>query len=226
MRIDMHTHCKPVSECAWLQPDELPEIFKKAGIDAIVLTNHYYPHHLERLSNDLKEQARIFVDTFKKCKAKGDEIGIKVFFSAELKLINLPKQPEFLLYGLSEEDFISSFPIYDKTLEEVFDFCNEKDILLVQAHPYSNIPVDMNYVHGVEVYNPHPLRNPYYKETLELAIVNNKIKTSGADFHAPGQQGDAGLIVPDEISNQFELRDYLKQNKITIFDRNGILYQD
>lgn len=226
MKIDMHTHCKPISGCAWHQPEEIPHMSKNAGIDAIVLTNHCYPQHLMCLSDDLKEQAEIFVETYKNCKKKGDEIGLKVFFGVELKLINLPHKPEFLLYGLSEEDFIESFPLYDKTLEELFDFCNKKDIVLVQAHPYSNEPVDMNYVHGVEVYNPHPLRNPHYEKTLKLAVDNNKIKTSGADFHTKTQAGDSGMIIPDYISNQFELRDYLKQNKVTIFDRNGILYQD
>ena len=52
------------------------------------------------------------------------------------------------------------------------------------------------------------------------------LKTSGYDFHIKQQAGDAGLIIPDEISDQFQLRDYLKENKITIFDRKGILYKD
>lgn len=226
MKIDMHTHCKPVSECAHHQPEEIPEMFKNAGIDAIVLTNHCYPRHLIRLSDNLKEQAEIFVETYRKCKKKGEKIGLKVFFGVELKLINEDKQPEYLLYGLSEEDYIDSFPLYDKTQKEVFDFCNKKDILMVKAHPFIDGPTDMNYVHGVEVYNPHPLRNPYYEESLELALSNNKIKTSGADFHVKQQAGDAGLIIPDEISDQFQLRDYLKENKITIFDKKGILYKD
>ena len=65
----MHTHCQPASECAHFEPELLPEKFKNAGIDAIVLTNHYYPRHRDRLSDDLKEQARIYVDNYRRCKA-------------------------------------------------------------------------------------------------------------------------------------------------------------
>ena len=230
MKIDMHTHCQPASECAHFEPELLPEKFKNAGIDAIVLTNHYYPRHCDRLSDDLKEQARIYVDNYRRCKAVGDEIGVRVFFGAE---ILIKGAGEFLLYGLSEEDFIESFPLYNHTQKELFDYCNEKDILMVMAHPYRGtsddfIRADLSLMHGMEVYNPHPLNNgkERFQDTLKLAIDNNMIKTAGADFHANGQQGDAYCIVPDDIKDQFMLRDYMKKGKCVICNREGILYQE
>ena len=128
MRIDLHTHCKPVSVCGKFPPEQLPEIISQKGIDAIVLTNHCYPRHCDALSPDLGEQARIFVEVFHRCKARGDELGFKVFFGVELKLINEPNRPEFLLYGLSEQDFLDSYPLYNCTQKELFDFCNEKNV--------------------------------------------------------------------------------------------------
>ena len=161
MKIDLHTHCLPASQCALYHPELLPEMFSKKKIDAIVLTNHYYPYHCNALSPDIKEQARIYVDVYHRCKKKGDEIGVKVFLGAELKLINEPNKPEFLIYGLSEEVFLSSYPLYNKSQKELFDFCNETDVLMFQAHPYrieqGYATCDMRYVHGIEVYNPHLL---------------------------------------------------------------------
>lgn len=233
MKIDMHTHCVPASECAHHEPELLPEMFKKAGIDAIVLTNHCFPKHCDRLSTVLSEQAEIYVDTYRRCKAAGEKIGFSVFFGVELKLINEPGGREYLLYGIKEEDFIESFPMYNWSQKELFDYCNEKDILMVQAHPYRGSstekgPADMSLVHGIEVYNPHPLNNGIerFEDTLKLAVDNNLIKIAGSDFHINSQAGDAGMIVPDDIKDQFMLRDYLRNGRAVIFDRKGILYED
>ena len=132
----MHTHSKPVSLCAHHEPELLPDLFQKGGIDAIVLTNHCYPTHCEGLGETPQKQAEAFVNTFHRCHARGENIGVKTFFGVELKLINEPHCPEFLLYGISEEDFLSSYPLYGKTQNEVYDFCERKNILMVQAHPF------------------------------------------------------------------------------------------
>lgn len=227
MRIDLHTHSTPISACAHHDSVLLPEMHKDAGVDAIVLTNHCYPAHLKRLSDDLKTQAEIYVNEYHLAKEAGDAIGIKVFFGCELKLVNEPNYPEFLLYGISEQDFLSSFPLYDKTQEAVFDFCNEKNILMVQAHPYrvkqGYAPADMKYLHGVEVYNPHPLFNDRLEDSILLANENGLIKTAGSDFHVQSQAGNAGIIAPDDISDQFQLRDFLKTGKAQIYSKTGIL---
>ena len=228
MKINIHTHCKPVSICAHHEPELLPQMFKSKGIDAIVLTNHCYPAHCDKLSDDLNEQASIYVDTFHRCKKVGDEVGVKVFFGCELKLINEPHKPEFLLYGLSEELFINSYPLYNITQKELFEFCNEHNVLMVQAHPFRTeqgyAPADMNFVHGVEVYNPHPLFDPRIEDSMKLAEENNLLKTSGSDFHVELQADAAGMIVPDDINDQFMLRDYLRKGECVIYNENGIFY--
>ena len=230
MKIDMHTHCKPASLCAHHQPEQLPEMFKSKGVDAIVLTNHCYPSHCNSLGNSLQEQAKAYVDIYSRCKLSGEKIGVKVFFGVELKLINEPKHPEFLLYGISEYDFLKSFPLWEITQKELFDFCNTKDIIMVQAHPYRTeqgyAPCDMKYVHGIEIYNPHLLFDSRFDDTLKLATDNAKIKTAGSDFHIEKQAGLAGMVVPDSIENQFMLRDFLKQNKCVIFGQKSIIYSE
>lgn len=229
MKIDMHTHSLPVSLCAHHLPEELPQMFLAKGMDAIVLTNHCYPHHTDKLSPDLKEQAKIYVETYRQCKKSGQEIGLKVFFGVELKLINEPNRPEFLLYGLSEKDFIDSYPLYNLTQKELFDFCNQKDVIMVQSHPYRTeqgyAPADMRYLHGIEVYNGHPEFDARFEDALALAEQNHKIKTSGSDFHIKQQAGFGGMIVPNDIKDQFMLRDYLKGGREILFDKKGIIYE-
>lgn len=227
MKIDLHTHCLPVSKCAHHEAEQLPEIFLEQGVQAIVLTNHCYPKHCDRLSADLLEQARLFLETFHRCRMRGQTVGVKVFFGAEIKLIHEPNCPEFLLYGLSEQDFVDSYPLYNCSQKELFDFCNQKDVLMVQAHPYRSVqgyaPADMRYVHGIEVYNPHHSGHEVLEISLRLARQNGKRITAGSDFHDRQQAGNAGIIGPDTIEDQFMLRDYLREKEITIFGRDGIL---
>ena len=229
MKIDMHTHCLPISRCAHHKPEELPEFFLKKQIDAIVLTNHCYPAHLTPLTDDLKEQAEIYVDTFKSCKKKGEEIGFKVFFGVELKLINEPDAPEFLLYGISEEEFKNTFPLYNKTQKELFDFCNERNILMIQAHPFRKeqgySPANMKYLHGLEVYNGHPHFDNGLKDTVPLIDKYKLLKTAGSDFHIEMQAGLVYVTVPDEIEDQFMLRNYIKSGKTEISNLSGIVYK-
>lgn len=229
MKIDMHTHCLPVSLCAHHQPEELPHFFKNAGMDGFVLTNHCYPRHCDELSNVLIEQAKIYVDVFHRAKKTGENIGIKVFFGCEIKLINEPNKPEFLLYGLSEDDFINYYPMYNVSQKELFEFCNQNDILMYQSHPFRKeqgyAPAIPKYMHGVEVYNPHLRFPPRYEEATSFADENNLLKSSGSDFHEESQAGLAGMVLPESVNDQFMLRDYLKSGRYEIFDKNGILCQ-
>lgn len=226
----MHTHCLPVSKCAHHEPELLPHIFKAHGFDAIVLTNHCDPVDCDRLGPTLHEQALSYVDTYERCKKSGDAIDVKVFFGVEVKLINEPNQPEFLLYGISQEDFIASYPLYQKTQKELYDYCTKNNVILVQAHPFRTeqgyAPADMRYVDGVEIYNPHLRFNARYDESLKLAQDNKKIKTAGSDFHIDIQAGLSGMIVSDDINDQFMLRDFLKQNKAVVLCKDGILYKE
>lgn len=226
----MHTHSLPVSRCAHHQPEEIPQMFLNNGMQAIVLTNHYYPAHCDRLSDDLAEQARIYIDTFHRCKTAGEKIGLKVFFGSEIKLINEPDHPEFLLYGLAEKDFLESYPMYNATQKELFDFCNEKNIIMVQSHPYRTAqgyaPADVRYLHGVEAYNGHPHFDTRFEDCIKLVADNGKIKTAGSDFHVEMQAGSAGMIVPDEIEDQFMLRDYLRTGECILFNKDGILLNE
>ena len=178
----------------------------------------------QQQSDDLKEQAKIYVDVFEKTKKAGEAIGFKVFFGCELRLVIQPNKPEFLLYGLKIEDFLDTYPLYNEDQKTVFDFCNKNDILMVQAHPYRTeqgyFPADMKYVHGVEVYNPHPSFDPRVEESLKLANENNLIKTIGSDFHFKSQGGNTAMIFPDDTNDQFMVRDYLKKGKVQFYTRD------
>ena len=230
MKIDMHVHCLPVSLCAKINFDEVPPIFKDGGIDGFVLVNHCYPNHCCKLGDTLEKQAKEYLNTYLKCKEEGEKQGIKVFFGVELKLINEEGKPEFLLYGISEETFLNTYPLYNLSQKELFDFCNKHNILMVQAHPFREeqgySPADPKYMHGIEVYNPHPYFDARFETSLSFAEENGLLKTAGSDFHYEGQVGNSGMVIPDNVTDQFMLRDYLKTKECVIYNKEGVFYSE
>ncbi len=230
MKIDMHVHCLPVSLCARVNYNEVPLLFKNGGINAFVLVNHCYPKHTNKLGETFEQQAQEYLNTFLKCKEEGEKQGVKVFFGVELKLINETGTPEFLLYGISEETFLTTYPLYNLSQKELFSFCNKHNILMVQAHPFreeqSYAPANPNYMHGIEVYNPHPYFDARFEQGINLAKENNLLKTAGSDFHYEDQVGNAGMIIPDNITDQFMLRDYLRQKECIIYNKENIFYSE
>lgn len=76
MKIDMHTHCLPVSRCAHHVAELLPDMFREASVDAIVLTNHCSPYHCDVLGETHEKQAMAYINTYRRCKKIGDSIFI------------------------------------------------------------------------------------------------------------------------------------------------------
>jgi len=227
MKIDTHVHCKPVSLCAHLYPESLVKCQKDGKVDAILLTNHYYPDHLNQFGHDFTNQLDEYFKCYNEAYKFGKEIGLKVLFGSEVRLINVTNTPEFLLFGFSENLMKKSFPLYTYTQKELFDYCNANDILMYQAHPFRTsqgyCPANTNYMHGVEVYNQHMFESFHLPKSLNMARKAKLLISAGGDFHYQNEAGNAGMIVPDEIETSFDLRDYLKKGEAILYDKNGII---
>ena len=143
--------------------------------------------------------------------------------------IDDPHYSDWLLYGVTKE-FLQQTPcLYNLTQEALFRLCEEHGVLMVQAHPFREEQgydlADLKFMHGVEIYNSHRMFNPQFERITAIAEENDKIKTSGGDFHEAETYLMAGMIVPDEINDQFMLRDYLKTGESIIFNSEKIIYK-
>ncbi len=218
MRWDMHVHSLPVSRCSKFQPEEVPVKLKEAGVDNFVLCNHYYPGHLNWVGETLPQQVEAFIDCYNKVKEASEKLGMTAIFGAEVRLINVENAPEFLLYGITFEHMREYLPLYEYTQEDLFEYCNKRNILMYQAHPYrieqGHKPANPEFVHGIEVFNGHFNFNPKYETCVELADSNGLFHSAGSDFHDPEDAGLGGIIIPDDfiISDSLDLRDFLLKN--------------
>ena len=219
MKFDLHVHCLPVSCCARFQAEEVPGRLKDAGVDGFCLCNHYYPGHLSQVGRDLPEQIEAFIACFQRCQDAAEALGMTALFGAEVKLIQLPSHPEFLMYAITPEILRKALPLYNYTQKQLYEFCQSENILMYQAHPYRTeqgyTPADPAYMDGIEVYNGHAIFDPKYEMTCAFASAHGLAKSAGSDFHDPGDAGQGGIVVPDgvRITNASELSDYLRENE-------------
>ncbi len=225
MLIDTHAHTKPISSCSWLQPSEIPVLFKNVNFDGFILSNHFNKPYLINFSENYLEQIQAYIKCHNEAEKVAKEIGIKIFFGAEAKInasfINEKGEteyyyPEFLMFGLTKEKLLRSPILYSLTQKELFEYANSENILLYQSHPYrisyGNKVADPKYMHGAEVLNAHPGYERKDKEALQFAKENNLLMSAGSDTHVARQPGTAGIIVPDFIETSEDLALFLKTN--------------
>lgn len=235
IKIDTHCHTRPSSLCSQITQKELVDRYVAEGFGAIVLTNHYQKAHFLQYGNNKKDILNGYLEDYRQAVKAAIGTSLKVFLGAEVLFRNDetatngngekgPLHGEFLLFGVSEQFLWDTFDLTDLTQEELFMLCDKEGILTYQSHPFRTVhfcrPLNPNFMHGAEVYNPHI--EPNFDLALDFARKNNLLMSSGSDTHSLREPGNSGMYIPKDICNQFELRDYLKSGESIIFDRNGL----
>lgn len=210
MLVDLHAHSSGISRCCRIPYDAVIRAAKDAGLDGIVLTNHYQKSYVK--DGDALAFAKRYTEEFRLARAYGDSVGFKVIFGAEITMERYGGA-HLLLYGITEE-FIEQHPdLYEFTLDEMRDAIKAFDpkAAMVQAHPYraSKNLLPTEYLDGIEV-NCHPLySNSYFDDMVAIALENKLILTCGGDYHADTYRPKCGVYLPDRISDSSKLAHYL-----------------
>lgn len=212
MKIEMHTHTKESSPCAKLDASSIVSLYKEAGYDTVVITDHYNKWCMEQSgAASADEYTEYFFKGFEAAKkAAGDELLILP--GIEVSLLESPN--DFLLYGITKDFLYDNPDIFRMTLKELHSLCKKNNILLIQAHPnrgYCN-PAPVDFLDGMEVYNGNPHHNNNNEKTYDIAKENNLIMTSGSDFHDKEYLARGGIITDTRINNINELTEILKSS--------------
>ncbi len=198
-RIELHAHTSPVSGCSSVSPERMAEVHKELGIDAVVITNHFYN------SQNMDE----YMDSFYRCKKRGDELGVTVILGMEYN----GSGNDYLVYGIDEEFVRAAHKYASGDYNEFYDnMKNDKNIML-HAHPFRGPWRDLgdDRLDGIEIFNLHPGHNSrigmaarYFKEH------NLKIAICGSDFHDEPNYNMALLRTKTLPKDSFELAELLK----------------
>lgn len=212
MLIDLHAHSSGISRCCRIPYDAVIRTALEAGLDGIVLTNHYQKSYVE--NSDPAAFARRYTEEFRLARAYGETVGCKVFFGAEVTMEQYGGT-HILLYGI-DEGFIEENPtLFDLSQEELYRLVkaagNGDKIAVIQAHPYRNGKrlLDVHFLDGVEV-NCHPLYGKSdFADMVEIATANNLLLTCGGDYHADTYRPRCGTYLPNDLQSGVEIGRYL-----------------
>lgn len=211
MLCDLHCHSSGISTCCAIPYEAAIDTAKSAGFDAIVLTNHYCDDYTKDLG--FSAWLEKYIEEYRLAEEYGKSVDFKVFFGVEVTM-NFDKRVHMLVYGITPKQLRDNPKLYEKSLEELYAFCKENDLTLVQAHPFRGGTTVLNtdYLDGIEI-NCHPKYSSTYSEKIiEIAQKNNLCVTCGCDYHGDvPYRPQGGVFLPDTIKTDRDLAKYLKQ---------------
>lgn len=194
---DTHVHTREVSSCSTLPAKDISKLYKDAGYDGIVVTDHYYKGFFDRLAGESwYTQIEQYLKGYKEVRKNGESIGLNVLLGLELRFNE--KIDDYLVYGVDENLLISNPELYNMTLAEFRLFSRLHGLLVYQAHPFrvNMTPADPELIDGIEVYNGNINHNSHNDSSKEYARKHNLRPISGADAHRAVEVGRGGVYLP------------------------------
>lgn len=208
---ELHLHTKESSSCSKIPAKQMIEEYKKEGYSTIVITDHCSKNKMDILGDiSWKEKIDYVYKGFDISKKYGNKLGIHILLGVEMTLQTT--NSDYLIYGIDKKFLYENEMIYEYTLEKLYELCNKKGYLLVQAHPFrDNIQLaPLEYVDGIEVFNGCQTEVSRNDKALEYGNSTNKILTSGSDFHRLDDLARGGIITEVEIKDIKQLVEILK----------------
>ncbi|ACL70750.1 PHP domain-containing protein [Halothermothrix orenii] len=210
-KLDMHVHTAETSRCGKVRAEQMVELYKEAGYNGVVITDHYKRGFFDNIESlGWEEQIKRYLTGYSTAFNRGRELGLKVFLGIELTFEESPN--DFLVYGITPEFLINNPRLFTLTLKDFKTLVNDNDILVYQAHPFRPglNPVNPSLIDGIEVYNGNPRHDSYNDLAYQFAINNELKLISGSDFHQIEDVARGGIIIDGEINNERELVNFLK----------------
>ena len=207
-KTELHCHTLPVSGCSHIYPEEMVQLYKKLGVDTIVLTNHYHPEIVTRYTKE--EAVERYLKAFHDLKEYADAEGMAAIFGMEVRFAE--NFNDYLVYGLSEED---TEPIFDHLSGDLAAFhkaFKRESNLIFQAHPFRDgmALADPKYLDGIEAFNMYPRANSRVALARAYAQQQGMRIIGGSDCHVQGHEGCILLRTKEKIETSQQLVAVLK----------------
>jgi len=194
--IDLHTHTRPGSPDSFLDPDELIERSKQAGLDAVVLSEHDKTWDRQDLQALAKRHNFLIIP------------GLEVSTEGG----------HILVYG------VHRYQHFMRQSQQLAAHVKQQQATMIAAHPYRahalwswHDPDERqrslaraatnpayNHVHAVEVLNGHdsPTENKFSED---LAKLLGRPGTAGTDSHQRSDIGKAATYFDSDVGDEHDL---------------------
>ena len=205
IKIDTHTHSSGVSKCSRVTCEELIDQKIALGYDGAVLTNHCQAWYYQ--PEEHSAWAKNFLEEYERGRQYAKARNFPFLLGIEITL-NEPHYADWLVYGVTEE-FLRDVPApYRLKQRELFEICKTYGMVMVQAHPYRQMPGEVEYMHGIEI-NCTPGDLQKAEEVIAFARQNKRLVTCGTDYHGADRDFFGGMRIPKEIETGVEFAQYL-----------------
>ena len=217
MKIDTHTHSMGISLCSRISYERLIDSKKSLGYDGAILTNHCQSHYYAPEMQD--QWLECFIKEYNSAAEYAAKRNFKLFFGMEVTLSS-PKFADYLLFGLTESVLRSvKCCMYNMTQKQLFSFCEDNGMLLIQAHPlrHSDCPSDPAFLHGLEI-NCQPNDLIFAEKIVKFAEDAGLFVTCGTDYHHDSMTFRGGMIFDDKAETSPDLAaEMRKRRETTLF---------
>jgi len=206
--VETHAHTSELSPCGRLQAKELVHLYKEAGYDALIITDHYREDVLANLGGNTDA----FWTGCRLASEAGAACGLKVFWAMELGFSGL--WSDHLLYGI-DPAFLRKYPrIFELSIQELFELSRDWGIFIVQAHPFrqGNTRSDPRYLDGLETWNAN-MEPEVNALALDCARQHNLCMTSGSDCHSWFHVARSGMRFGTELERLEDFTKALENNE-------------
>ncbi len=221
-KTETHLHTYPVSSCAKLSPVEQVRLFKEAGYDTIIVSDHFSPHHFKKLGEHLTfaEKVDKLCDAYLEAKAEGDKIGLTVLFSVELSF----HKNHYLLYGVTREMLKLREDIFDIDIDELYAHLKAHGVTIIQAHSHraEKCVPHPHHVDGFEI-NCCLRKENYNERTMQVAKEYGLPLTIGSDCHRPEDVGVSATLSEEKIESIEQYLELMRARKLILSIGGGAL---
>lgn len=221
-KYELHAHTSECDRAAHLGARELVHLYKEAGYDGIVITDHYFALFSQWFQEELAgrthhQQMERWLKGYRTAREEGEKIGFTVLPGAEVRFDHCPN--DYLLYGFHEEFFYTAPRLNELAgLRELLALLPE-DSCVVQAHPFRDgMTVQTPQgLFGVEVFNAgtEPFRNDLARRFAEHYGL---AQTSGSDIHSTNRLAKGGIMTERRIRTPEDLRTVLRMGEYSLIE--------
>ena len=214
-KTEAHLHTRPVSSCGKLTPVEQVRLFKAAGYDTIIISDHFSRGHFKKMGEDLTFEQCVdrLCDAYLEAKAEGDKVGLTVLFSVELSF----HKNHYLLYGVTREMLKLREDIFDIDIDELYAHLKAHGVTIIQAHAHRAgkcIP-HPDHVDGFEI-NCCMRKENFNEKTMTLAKECGKPLTIGSDCHRPEDVGVSATLTEEKIDSIEKYLELMRAGKLIL----------
>lgn len=222
-KYELHAHTSECDRDAYLSARELVHLYKDAGYDGMVITDHYierfytlwFPDEVKGLTHE--QQVTRWLKGFRTAREEGEKIGFTVLPGAEVRFDHYPN--DYLLYGL-HESFFYTVPRLNElnSLSELLALM-PPEVCVVHAHPFRDDMVveTPRGLFGMEVFNggTEEFRNHLARQ---FARHYHLSETSGSDIHSMARLAKGGIMTEHRIRTPEDLTSVLRSGEYTLIE--------